>query len=206
MNAILIDDEKAGREILKRIIDTFCPEINVLANCKTLEIGVKAIEEYAPDLVFLDIELRNDTTNGLALMSIFESPTFEVVIVSAHDKKYGMEGYKIGALDFIHKPDLMSDSIGERLKKIVKEVNKRKTVSNIEDHLKKLKEGIERTDRMGVKGENIVYFYDIKEIQYWKTITGTGSVQYFLANNKGCLLYTSPSPRDRTRSRMPSSA
>ena len=25
-------------------------------------------------------------------------------------------------------------------------------------------------------------------------------------NNKSCLLYTSPSPRDRTRSRMPSSA
>ena len=25
-------------------------------------------------------------------------------------------------------------------------------------------------------------------------------------DNKGCLLYTSPSPRDRTRSRMPSSA
>ena len=27
-----------------------------------------------------------------------------------------------------------------------------------------------------------------------------------LANRYGCLLYTSPSPRDRTRSRMPSSA
>ena len=27
-----------------------------------------------------------------------------------------------------------------------------------------------------------------------------------IALNKGCLLYTSPSPRDRTRSRMPSSA
>ena len=26
------------------------------------------------------------------------------------------------------------------------------------------------------------------------------------ANHKDCLLYTSPSPRDRTRSRMPSSA
>ena len=32
-------------------------------------------------------------------------------------------------------------------------------------------------------------------------------VSYFLKNwNKDCLLYTSPSPRDRTRSRMPSSA
>ena len=28
----------------------------------------------------------------------------------------------------------------------------------------------------------------------------------FMHNYKGCLLYTSPSPRDRTRSRMPSSA
>ena len=28
----------------------------------------------------------------------------------------------------------------------------------------------------------------------------------FLAPAEGCLLYTSPSPRDRTRSRMPSSA
>ena len=31
--------------------------------------------------------------------------------------------------------------------------------------------------------------------------------QIFVKNmKKGCLLYTSPSPRDRTRSRMPSSA
>ena len=28
----------------------------------------------------------------------------------------------------------------------------------------------------------------------------------YKAKAKGCLLYTSPSPRDRTRSRMPSSA
>ena len=27
-----------------------------------------------------------------------------------------------------------------------------------------------------------------------------------IKSNRGCLLYTSPSPRDRTRSRMPSSA
>ena len=28
----------------------------------------------------------------------------------------------------------------------------------------------------------------------------------YITNTNGCLLYTSPSPRDRTRSRMPSSA
>ena len=34
---------------------------------------------------------------------------------------------------------------------------------------------------------------------------GSGEVAILLGIN-GCLLYTSPSPRDRTRSRMPSSA
>ena len=31
-------------------------------------------------------------------------------------------------------------------------------------------------------------------------------VRHEIVHNKYCLLYTSPSPRDRTRSRMPSSA
>ena len=32
------------------------------------------------------------------------------------------------------------------------------------------------------------------------------TIQIFISKNNGCLLYTSPSPRDRTTSRMPSSA
>ena len=35
--------------------------------------------------------------------------------------------------------------------------------------------------------------------------TGSG-LDYIVTIDSGCLLYTSPSPRDRTRSRMPSSA
>ena len=52
---------------------------------------------------------------------------------------------------------------------------------------------------------------EIKCIQVCGT-NGKGSTISFLrsilreANIKCCLLYTSPSPRDRTRSRMPSSA
>ena len=35
---------------------------------------------------------------------------------------------------------------------------------------------------------------------------GVLGARYFLAMDSGCLLYTSPSPRDATLSRMPSSA
>ena len=37
-------------------------------------------------------------------------------------------------------------------------------------------------------------------------VPGVGQVGRFTWKGKACLLYTSPSPRDRTRSRMPSSA
>ena len=38
------------------------------------------------------------------------------------------------------------------------------------------------------------------------TMGNTPNTDVLCSNIKGCLLYTSPSPRDRTRSRMPSSA
>ena len=37
-------------------------------------------------------------------------------------------------------------------------------------------------------------------------LSNEGGLGEYLAQIKNCLLYTSPSPRDRTRSRMPSSA
>ena len=45
---------------------------------------------------------------------------------------------------------------------------------------------------------------DVRELQYSDATSGSFNEQDRL--NGDCLLYTSPSPRDRTRSRMPSSA
>ena len=41
---------------------------------------------------------------------------------------------------------------------------------------------------------------------YDMIVIGAGPGGYVAAIRGACLLYTSPSPRDRTRSRMPSSA
>src|SRR5664280_2261681 len=40
----------------------------------------------------------------------------------------------------------------------------------------------------------------------WSAALGIGAISWLNGQSSGCLLYTSPSPRDRTRSRMPSSA
>ena len=51
-------------------------------------------------------------------------------------------------------------------------------------------------------------FSTLKEIYVERLVDNmsTKDLVQYVTNDIGCLLYTSPSPRDRTRSRMPSSA
>ena len=56
---------------------------------------------------------------------------------------------------------------------------------------------------VNIEGTNVI-LEAMRKLNKKKLIFASSSSVY--GNNKSCLLYTSPSPRDRTRSRMPSSA
>lgn len=200
MRAIIIDDEIAAREILQRELKRHCPKVVILESCENLRTGLDAIKRHQPDVIFLDIELPNENKTGLALLDMLPSIDFEIVIVSAH-KKYALDGFHIEAIDFIHKG--MLNSMGDRLKEAVRRVEKaiekkqaldqilsfreylERQSQSLEDYLNLVKQGIANSNRIGIRGENIVHFYDLQEIYYWKTIKGTGNIQYFLADNKG---------------------
>ena len=60
----------------------------------------------------------------------------------------------------------------------------------------------------GIDKKNILIVTDERGIEYFKEKDFETIVYPFVSSRKGitCLLYTSPSPRDRQKSRMPSSA
>ena len=53
---------------------------------------------------------------------------------------------------------------------------------------------------------NLNTLIDFRYAQHFKAQNGKPGSKKNKTGGSGCLLYTSPSPRDRTRSRMPSSA
>jgi len=64
-----------------------------------------------------------------------------------------------------------------------------------------------RSTEFGFKFENLELDFSAAVKRSRKVSSRlTKGVSFLLKKNKICLLYTSPSPRDRTRSRMPSSA
>ena len=57
INAIIVDDEKNNRLALLKLIEKFCPQVFVIAECDSVDSAISAIESGRTDVVFLDVEM-----------------------------------------------------------------------------------------------------------------------------------------------------
>ena len=69
MKAIIIDDEEKARKLLTILVQENCPEITELRQAENLPEGVKLINEFQPEIVFLDIEMPG--YSGIQLLDFY---------------------------------------------------------------------------------------------------------------------------------------
>ena len=101
IRAIIVDDESRHHETLGKMLNTFCPEIELCGNANSVKEAVDIINYNQPQLVFLDIEMPGG--NGFTLFDHYDDPPFEVVFTTAHDL-YAINAIKYAALDYLMKP------------------------------------------------------------------------------------------------------
>lgn len=101
INAIIVDDENKHHNTLGKMLQTFCPNVNVVGFAYSVAEALNLIEKLEPTLVFLDIEMPNG--NGFELFDSFEDPPFEVIFTTAYDL-YAINAIKYAALDYLMKP------------------------------------------------------------------------------------------------------
>jgi two-component system LytT family response regulator len=99
MKAVIIDDEPLARSMVKEYLQ-FYPDILVVAECKDGFEGVKAIQQYQPDLVFLDIQMPK--INGFEMLELLEQPP-PVIFTTAFDE-FAMKAFEAHAVDYLLKP------------------------------------------------------------------------------------------------------
>ena len=63
--------------------------------------AIYLINQHAPDLVFLDIEMPNG--NGFTLFDTIKSPQFETIFITAYEE-YAIKAFRVAALDYLTKP------------------------------------------------------------------------------------------------------
>jgi two-component system LytT family response regulator len=101
MKAVIIDDEKKGRETLRGFIDVYCPDLSIIGEAANVKEGIALIKDTRPDVIFLDIEMPDGT--GFDLLSAFPSVDFQVVFVTAFDS-YAVKAFQFSAVDYLLKP------------------------------------------------------------------------------------------------------
>jgi two-component system, LytTR family, response regulator len=99
IKAIIIDDEPLARMIVQEYLATY-PEIKVLQECSDGFEGIKAIQQWHPDLIFLDIQMPK--INGFEMLELVEEPP-AVIFTTAFDE-YAIKAFESHAVDYLLKP------------------------------------------------------------------------------------------------------
>ena len=96
---IIIDDEPLARSIVKEYLQKY-PELEIAQECNDGFEGVKAIQQYEPDLIFLDIQMPK--INGFEILELLDQPP-AVIFTTAFDE-YAIKAFEAHADDYLLKP------------------------------------------------------------------------------------------------------
>ena len=106
IKTIIVEDELNNLEHLQRLIEAHATDVTVLATASTVADARAMIEQYRPDIVLLDIQLKEST--GFDLLTTLPSISFEIIFITAYDS-YAIQAIKFSALDYLLKPVTAGD-------------------------------------------------------------------------------------------------
>lgn len=125
MKAIIVDDEPTNVKNLTILLNKYCPQVEILGAANNNQDALSLFEAEKPHLIFLDIQLDNDT--GFNLLKLLPNKDFEVIFVTAYDN-YGIQAIKFAALDYILKPIDIDELVSAVNKAEVKLKEKQQTM------------------------------------------------------------------------------
>ena len=114
LKAIIIDDERSGRELISHLLTFYCQNVQVVAEAESVNEGVAAIAFHKPEIVFLDIKIQGGT--GLELLKKLNNTNFKIIFISASEE-YILKASEFNPVDYILKP-LTPEYIIDAVKKV----------------------------------------------------------------------------------------
>ena len=112
MRTIIVDDETHIHNTLRRLISYFTVDIEIIGNAKGVQDGIQLVNNKRPDLLFLDIKMKDGTGFDL-LKSLHQRPY--TIFVTAHDE-YAIKAFRYSAIDYLIKP-LESEALKNAIEK-----------------------------------------------------------------------------------------
>lgn len=172
---IIIEDEQLASEEIERMMKNLRPDYTLKATAGSVEEAIKAIKNFSPDLLIVDIRLAD----GICF-DIFEhiKVSTPVIFTTAYDE-YALQAFRVNSIDYllkpIEEPDLQralkkfednclikssSESFGKLGATYMQHVRKNRFLVSVGDTFRYVETG------------DIAFFYSEEKYVYLQTLSG----------------------------------
>lgn len=101
IKAVIVDDEKIAREVLRNYLTKYCPQVELLGEAENIKEAVPLIGEKLPQLVFLDVEMPFG--NAFDVLEATSELSYETIFITAFSQ-YSLQALNKSASYYILKP------------------------------------------------------------------------------------------------------
>jgi len=165
VRALIVDDEALARERLRDMLKADS-RVEIIGECAGGEPAIEAIQQLAPDLVFLDVEMPGK--DGFAVLEALDADRLPVIIfVTAYDQ-YAVRAFEFHALDYLLKP-FDQERFDKALARAIAHIRNEKSENLTARILKTLEEMKARPvhlERLVIKMNGHVFFVKTEEIDW----------------------------------------
>lgn len=183
---VIIDDETRTRSLLKKMVNNSDYPLEVVGEGNSVSNGLKAIQEYEPDIVLLDIQMPDGS--GFDVLDKITRRNFEVIFVTAH-QEFAIRAIKFSALDYILKP-VEIEELNSALENAIDTIQTKSDLSiKYETLLENLKNDHKR---IVISTKSSMYVLPVKDIIHCQS---DRNYTYFFLND-GRKIFTSRTLKD----------
>ena len=101
IKAVVFSESAVVCQSVTNTVETYCPNVNLLACNESVKAGVASINEHEPDLVIIDTKLSDGS--GFDLVRHFNKPDFKIIFLSL-SPDYAITAIKFNTVDYLLKP------------------------------------------------------------------------------------------------------
>jgi len=175
LRALIIDDEQKGINSLKLVIEKFVAQVKVVAETTNSEKGIELIEDFKPEIVFLDINMPG--YNGFEVLKQLNFRDFNLIFTTAHEE-YAIQALRENAIDYLLKP-IDADDLKQAVAKVEMRIAERQKPLAVDSLLNYLTS--QKQSKIPFNTKNRVEYIDKKEIVRLEADSNYTTV--YLANN-----------------------
>lgn len=161
IKALIIDDEKLAREIIKKYLEDI-EKIIIVGECSNGFEAIKIINEEKPDVVFLDIQMPKIT--GFEMLELIEKPPV-IIFTTAYDQ-FALKAFEVNAADYLLKP-FSKERFNESIEKAFSHIKNKSPQHDVIQNL--IKENDRKPDfleRIIIKDGSKIIIMPLENIKY----------------------------------------